>query len=617
MLGSAVSGALATLAPHAADASETAFLSVERSLTGRRWDLRAADERTILSLVQRFDVSEALARVLVGRGLGLDDTETFLRPTLRDLLPDPARLKDMETGAARLATAVRDGERIAVLADYDVDGATSAALLKRFFAALGVDLRVYVPDRLTEGYGPSVAAFERLREEGHTVVITVDCGISAFVPLAAARAAGLDVIVVDHHQGGQEMPEAVAVINPNRLDDDSGLGHLAAVGVAFLLAVAVNRRLRGAGWYRTSGRREPDLRQWLDLVALGTVCDMTPLIGVNRAFVVQGLKVMARRSNAGLRALADIARVDEKLGTYHLGFVFGPRINAGGRVGRADTGALLLANDDPIEAARLARCLDTWNRERQDIERAVLESALERLSAPGGDGDDRLVWAVGEGWHPGVVGIVASRLLERFHRPVIVLSASDDQAVASGRSVPGVDLGAAVNAAARAGLLIKGGGHAMAAGFTVARDRISALHRFLIDHLREAARERAPAPGLTVDGALALAGACNGLAQTLEAAQPFGIGNPEPRFAFANVIVANAAIVGGDHVRCTFADNRGNTLAAITFRSATMPLGQALLGHAGRAFHIVGRLRFKGAARGRGRTELLLDDAVLAGSTGG
>jgi single-stranded-DNA-specific exonuclease len=611
-----VSGALATLFP-SADNAAAAYLSVERSLTGRRWDLRAADERTILALAQRLDVSEALARVLVARGLGLDDAESFLRPTLRDLLPDPARLKDMETGAARLAAAVRDGERIAVLADYDVDGATSAAVLKRFFAALGSDVRVYVPDRLTEGYGPSVAAFERLHQEGHAVVITVDCGISAFEPLAAARAAGLVVVVVDHHQGGHELPAATAVINPNRLDDDSGLGHLAAVGVAFLLAVAVNRQLRRDGWYRASGRREPDLRQWLDLVALGTVCDMTPLVGVNRAFVVQGLKVMARRSNAGLRALADIARVDERLGTYHLGFVFGPRINAGGRVGRADTGALLLANDDPIEAARLARCLDTWNRERQDIERAVLESALARLPAPGGDGDDRLVWSLGEGWHPGVVGIVASRLLERFHRPVIVLSASEDRAVASGRSVPGVDLGAAINAASSAGLLIKGGGHAMAAGFTVARDRIAALHRFLIDHLRDAASAGSPAPVLTVDGALSLAGACNGLTQALEGAQPFGVGNPEPRFAFTDVVVTHAAIVGGDHVRCTFADNRGNTLPAIAFRAATVPLGQALLGHAGRGFHVVGRLRVKGAARGRGRAELLLDDAAIAGCAGG
>lgn len=599
----------ATAASPSGGDTGAAYLGVERSLTGRRWCQRAADGRTVEALAQRFDLPEVLARVLAGRGIGVAETETFLRPTLRHLMPDPNRLRDMDTAATRLAAAVRSGEKIAVLADYDVDGATAAAVLKRFFAALGCDVDLYVPDRRTEGYGPNVDAFRALRRSGASLAVTVDCGVSAFEPIAAASDDGLEVIVVDHHQAGTRLPAATAIINPNRLDDESGLGHLAAVGVAFLLAVAVNRTLRETGWYEATGRREPDLRDWLDLVALGTVCDMVPLTGLNRAFVIQGLRVMARRRNPGLRALADLARVDQRPNASHLGFVFGPRINAGGRIGRAETGARLLASDDPNEVTRLARCLDDWNRERQQIESAVVDGALACVGDPG---DDHLVWAIGEGWNPGVIGIVASRLLERFHRPVVVVAIDGAQAVGSGRSIAGIDLGAAVNAAVRQGVLVKGGGHAMAAGFTVARDRVGEAREFVLDHVRRQTATGLPAPVLTLDGALSLAGAANGLIDALDAAGPFGNGNPAPRFAFADATVASVGLVADTHVRCTFIDAHGQRLAGIALRAASTPLGQALRDHAGRSLHVAGRLQTRG---GRGQhVQLMIDDAAWSGA---
>ena len=393
-----------------------AALGERLSLTGRRWSLTPIDERLAAALAQHHGLPEIVARVLAARGVGLGEVESFLAPKLRDLLPDPCRLKDMRAGAERLAAAITGGERIAVFGDYDVDGATAAALLLRFLSALGAPARLYVPDRLREGYGPNAPALLELRRQGVSLVVTVDCGIAAHDPLAAAAAAGLDVIVVDHHLGRESLPPAIAVINPKRLDDTGGLEHLAAVGVAFLLAVDVNRLLRQAGWY--AGRAEPDLRQWLDLVALGTVCDMVPLCGVNRAFVAQGLAIMARRGNAGLRAIGDVAGLAGPPGARDLGFAIGPRINAGGRVGQADLGARLLATDDPDEAVLLARRLDALNRERQAIEQAVMNGALAQL---GDGGPYPLLWAAAEGWHPGVVGIVASRLVERFRRPAVVI----------------------------------------------------------------------------------------------------------------------------------------------------------------------------------------------------
>ncbi len=586
------------------------FLGVARSLTGRRWLARLTDERAAMALAQRLQVPEIVGRVLSARGVGVDEADTFLNPVLKNLLPDPSELRGMEEGTGRLARAVTEGERIAVFGDYDVDGATSAALLARFFAAVGGRCETYIPDRLREGYGPNEAALLRLRENGVSVVVTVDCGTGAHGPLEAAAAAGLDVIVVDHHQAEALLPRAVAVINPNRLDETSPHRQLAAVGVAFLLVVGLNRVLRRAGWYGT--RPEPDLMQWLDLVALGTVCDVVPLTGVNRALVAQGLKVMARRKNPGLRALADVAGITEAPGTYHAGFILGPRINAGGRVGKSDLGVRLLTTEDAAEAAAIARRLDDLNRERREIEAAVFDHALAVAEeAEGGAAGTPLIFAAGEGWHPGVIGIVASRLKERFNRPACVVSVDGELGSGSGRSVAGVDLGAAVIAARQAGLLVKGGGHAMAAGFTVERRRIDELVRFLTARVVDAVGEQAAVSSLRLDGALTVTAASMDLVSTLARVGPFGSGNPEPRFAIAAARLAYVDVVGGNHLKCTLAGADGGRLNAIAFRALDTDLGPALLNHDGAPFHVAGRLRVN-TWRGHSAVEFLIDDAAPA-----
>src|SRR5215472_7364312 len=463
-----------------------AMLGVERSVCGRRWCSRAGDTRIAEAISERLGLPEIVGRLLAQRGMDVDRAPGFLAPRLRDQLPDPSHLRDMEVAAARLADAVQQGETIGIFGDYDVDGATSAALLARFFAAVGAPPRIYVPDRLREGYGPNTPALLRLREEGLRVVIAVDCGTNAHLPLAEAADAGLEVIVVDHHVAEPLLPRAVAIVNPNRLDETSPHGQLAAVGVAFLLAVAVNRALRRAGWYGVD-RPEPDLLQWLDLVALGTVCDVVPLTGVNRALVAQGIRVTRRNGNGGLAALAAVAGLSEPVDAYHLGFVLGPRVNAGGRVGAADLGASLLATDDAALAAELSARLDAYNRERRDIETRTLESAI--CLVEGAAQSPVLVFAAAEGWHPGVIGIVAARLKERYERPACVVALEGGFGRGSGRSVPGLALGPAVIAARQAGLLVNGGGHAMAAGFTVAEEKLDVLRAFLSERLGDGAAQ--------------------------------------------------------------------------------------------------------------------------------
>ncbi len=575
---------------------------------GRRWSLRKSDERTALMLSQRLGVPEVIGRVLDARGIGMEEAESFLNPTLKDLLPDPAHLKDMDIAAERIATAIMQGEQIAVFGDYDVDGATSSALLKRYFDTLGATTKVVIPDRIKDGYGPNTPALLKLREEGASLVVTVDCGTTSFEPLEAADQAGLDVIVVDHHEAEPGLPRAAAVINPNRLDDDSPHGQLAAVGVAFLLIVAINRTLRQAGWFQR--RTEPDLKQWLDLVALGTVCDVVPLKGVNRALVAQGLKVMAGRANPGLVALSDISGIDEPPGTYHAGYILGPRINAGGRVGEAGLGSRLLSSNDKMEVADIAAKLDTFNRERQDIEAKVLEKASAQIADIDVE-NTPIVVAAGEGWHPGVVGIVASRLKDRFDRPSLVIGLNDGLGTGSGRSVSGVDLGAAVIAARQAGILTKGGGHAMAAGLTVEADRIEDLKAFLGERLAAVMAERPAIPGLSIDGGLKVAGANMGLVETLSKVAPFGSGNPEPRFVVTNARIAHADPVGRDqsHLRLTLTDETGKRLNAIAFRAVDTDMGQALLKHGGAPFHVAGKIRIN-TWQGRSSAQLLVDDAA-------
>jgi single-stranded-DNA-specific exonuclease len=585
------------------------FLGVERSLCGRRWVARAVDARLALALAQRLDLPELVGRLLAARGIGLDEAEAYLSPTLRAQLPDPSSFLDMDRAAARLAAAIRTGEEIAIFGDYDVDGATASAVLARFFAAVGARHRIYIPDRLSEGYGPNTPALLKLRDAGVRVVVTVDCGATAHAPLADAAQAGLDVIVCDHHVGEPALPPAFAVVNPNRFDETTPHRVLAAVGVAFLLAVAVNRVLRAAGWYGDA-RREPDLLSLLDLVALGTVADVVPLTGINRALVGQGLRVLAQRANPGLAALADVAGLDQRADAYHLGFVFGPRVNAGGRVGNAALGARLLTTDDPIEARTLARELHGLNDERRVIEAAVLEAAIADVERRGGDG--ALVFAAGADWHPGVIGIVASRLKERYNRPAVVAALADGLARGSGRSVPGFALGETVLAARQAGLLLNGGGHAMAAGFTAEVEHLDALEAFL--HTRAAAviGNGGVVPRLSVDGALDAGAASPALVEQITRLGPFGSANAEPRFAVPAARVMRADVVGEAHVRCILGGATGGRLKAIAFRALETPLGQTLLRRDGGCLHVAGHLRAD-TWQGRDGCQLIIDDAAEIG----
>ncbi|HEY6982366.1 MAG TPA: single-stranded-DNA-specific exonuclease RecJ [Reyranella sp.] len=602
--------------PSEVRSARAAFLGVERSLTGRRWAERLADERMAIAMAQRHGLPEAICRLLAAREVDLEGVPDFLEPTLRKFLPDPSHLKDMDAAVARVVSAIQAGERIAVFGDYDVDGATSSALLLRFLRSVGGDVCLYIPDRRKEGYGPNTAALLKLKEDGASVVITVDCGVTAHEPLAEARRAGLDMIVVDHHQAEIALPPAVAVVDPNRVDEASPHRQLAAVGVAFLLAVGVNRALRGIGWYGAS-RPEPDLRRWLDLVALGTVADVVPLTGINRALVRQGLRVMADRGNVGLAALADVARLREPPGAYHLGFLLGPRVNAGGRVGQADLGARLLSSDDPHEVGALALRLDEFNAERRAIEREVLDQAIQNIERAYGAGRQSLPAALvveSEGWHVGVIGIVASRLVERYGRPAFVIGMDGEIGKGSGRSVRGVDLGAAVIAARQSGLLINGGGHAMAAGLTVAREQLAALARFLDERV---APQLGAAPAireLGIDAALTPGGATEELVAMIERAGPFGAGNALPRFALTGVRVDYAQPVGEGHVRCTLVGQERGRVDAIAFRAGQTPLGAVLLDRAKPVLHVAGALRLD-RYNGRQSVRLQIDDAASAAGT--
>jgi single-stranded-DNA-specific exonuclease len=571
-------------------------------LSGRTWHWRPYDAETVRHLCQRFALGEVTARLLAARGITLADTDDFLAPKLKRWLPEPLSLRDMAAGVARLVRAVTTTERVAVLADYDVDGATGAALLTRFLASVGLPTRLYIPDRLTEGYGPGVGAIERLHGEGITLVITVDCGVNAFAALERAASLGLDVIVVDHHQPPPRLPPAIAQINPNRADDDSGLGHLAAVGVAFLLVVATNRALREAGWYRPP-RGEPDLRRWLDLVALGTLCDMVPLIGLNRAFVRQGLAVASLGGNPGLARLAERLKLGGAMTAYRFAFLIGPRINAGGRVGQADLGARLLITDDDAEAAALAARLDDLNRERQRLERQTLAAALGGVLAVGREAG--LIWAEGDDWHPGVIGIVAARLVDHFLKPAVVVTRRNGLATASARSVAGFDLGAAVKAAANAALLLKGGGHAMAAGFSCESTKLPELRAFL-EGIAAAATPVA-ARRLEIDGPLSLAAVSPQLAETIDGCAPFGNGNPEPRFVFRSVTVDSLASVAPSLTRCHLVDLNGERRQAVLFASEHHPLTQPLRALGQRHCHVAARLRHRGANHA---VELLIDDVA-------
>ncbi|MDA0241464.1 MAG: single-stranded-DNA-specific exonuclease RecJ [Proteobacteria bacterium] len=584
-------------------------LGVEHSCSGKRWIERPVDGREVLNIAQRLEVPEIVGRIMAARGIDVDSAETFLSPRLNALLPDPSHLLDMDIAVERLVTAIENNEPVAVFGDYDVDGATSSALLSRYFRALGRQLTVYIPDRIKEGYGPNTPALMALKDQGIKLVITVDCGTTAYEPLAEAKAAGLEVIVADHHIAEAGLPEALAVINPNRIDETSEHGQIAAVGVVFLLVIALNRALRNAHYFNgDNGVAEPKLLDWLDLVALGTVADVVPLTGLNRAFVAQGIKVMMQRRNVGISALADVAGLDEIPNAYHLGFVMGPRVNAGGRVGEAGLGATLLATDNPVEAATIAERLNNYNQERRDIEAQVQEEAM--IVAEQGP-TEGVVLVAGEGWHPGVIGIVASRLKDRYGVPACIVALNGDTGVGSARSISGIDLGACITAARQNGLLVKGGGHAMAAGFTVKRDDIPALREFLSERIGAGIIAQGIIPTLYIEGALGVSAATLELMESLEQLGPFGSGNAEPRFVFPDVRVVHAAVVGKDHVRCTFTDSGGGKLNAIAFGALEKETGAQLLNSGGAALHVAGKLR-NNNWQGRTSVQLLLDDVAIA-----
>ncbi|AWB47809.1 single-stranded-DNA-specific exonuclease RecJ [Gemmobacter aquarius] len=579
-----------------------AFLNVEASLTGRRWIGPSEDEaRLAEAMAQQTRLPMALCHTLVKRGVAPADAAAYLAPALRDLLPDPLSLRDMAKAAARFLAALKARQRVAVFADYDVDGGTSAALVILWLRAMGHDATLYIPDRIDEGYGPNVPAMRALAGT-HDLVICVDCGTLSHEPIAAAVAAGADVVVLDHHLGADTLPPALAVVNPNRQDEDGALGHLCAASVVFLMLVEANRLLRGEG---VTG---PDLMGMLDLVALATVADVAPLVGVNRALVRQGLKVMARRERVGLRALADISRLDTAPTCHSLGFLLGPRVNAGGRIGQADLGARLLCCGDEHEAKALAERLDELNTERRDIEARVREEAMAQAEARGFDAP--LVWAAAEGWHPGVVGIVASRLKEATNRPAIVIGFEGGIGKGSGRSVSGVDLGASIHRLAEEGLLVKGGGHRMAAGLTVAQDKVEAAMARLSELLaRQGAGAGGPAD-LKLDGLLMPSGADLALVERLEEAGPFGASSPAPRFAFADMAVT-ARRIGESHLRLTIKDGMGGSLEGVAFGAFDTALGPALFEGGHTRFHIAGRLELN-TWNGRTKVQLRVEDAARA-----
>ena len=589
--------------------SAEAYLGVTRSLSGRLWRERKADAAGTRQLQLEQGLSEPLARALAARGVTADTAADYLNPTLKAQFPDPSAFVDMDRAAGILVDALERKRSVVVFADYDVDGASSAAQLVRWFRAMGSDLPIYVPDRILEGYGPSPAAFQRLKAGGAELVVTVDCGAAAHDALACAAEIGLEVVVIDHHlMRGEEVPQVAALVNPNRPDDTSGQGHLAAAGVTFVLTAALNREARRRGLF--VDRPEPDLRQTLDLAAMGAICDVTELRGFNRALAAQGLKVMSAWRNPGLKALMDVAGGQGMATVFTAGFILGPRINAGGRIGRADLGARLLSTDDAVEARALAQELDGLNAARKDVEREVTEAAIAFIETESNAPDAPMLLVAADDWHPGVIGIVAGRLREKYRKPVVVVGIDRAANVGkgSGRSQPGVNLGRAVQAAYDEGLLLAGGGHAMAAGLSVRPDTIPELRAFLCERLASEAGLAAADDVIEIDALVATRGADRALWQDFQRMAPFGPGNLEPTFALADVRVERPIPMRGGHVRVTLTDGSGGRLKAVAWRCEGSELGKRLMVEGG-AVHVAGKLK-PDDWQGRQGVELEIEDAA-------
>ncbi len=583
--------------------SVPAFLGVSQSVTGRVWrdrlDPRGAAKA--LAIAQRYQVPEMLARIIAGRGIDIDAVDDFLDPTIRKLMPDPLTVTEMEAAARRIADAATRGEKVAIFGDYDVDGATSAALLTWHLRHCGLDPLIHIPDRIFEGYGPNVEAVRGLAGKGATLLVTVDCGTTSIEPLAEAKKLGMDVVVIDHHQCGDELPVVDALVNPNRLDDLSGLGHLAAVGLVFVTLVAVNRELRARNFW-SDVRPEPNLLDVLHHVALGTVADVASLTGLNRAFVAKGLIALRRRDHVGHTALMDVARLSGPPEAWHLGFMLGPRINAGGRIGRADLGVRLLLEGDVSEAARIAAELDRLNTERRVIEQmAEAQAEAEALASLGLDDKGSVIVTASEGWHPGVVGLVASRLKEKFSRPAFAVALEPGGiGTGSGRSIPGVDLGRVVREAVKEGILLKGGGHAMAAGITLKKDRLAEFRAFVESELAATVTDARHANELFIDGAVSARAVTTDFVATMNRAGPYGAGNPEPLIALPSHQLVFADVVGQAHLRLRFKSGDGAVVNGIAFRSVGQKLGNALIENRGQMLHVAGSLtvdRWQGSER--------------------
>ncbi len=590
----------------------------KKSVLGFNWQKKEFDERLALTIAQRFDLPEVVANLLAARQISLDEVENFLQPKIKTTLPDPFELLDMKVAVEHVVDAVLNRKKITIFGDYDVDGATSSALLKRFFAEINIDVGIYIPDRILEGYGPNVAALLNLKKSGSDLVITVDCGTVAFEPLEAATKAGLDIIVIDHHIGVLQKPEAIAVINPNRIDEKFPHKNLCAAGVCFLFAVAINKSLRENGFYKD--KKEPNLFNLLDLVALGTVCDVMPLTGLNRVFVAQGLKILQQRKNLGLRQICDLAGLDEEPSSYHLGFVIGPRINAGGRVGKSNLGARILSSDDEDEISQIAKELENFNKQRKDIEAQVLDEATNALEKGnfGFTKNDSVIFAVAKNWHQGVIGIVASRLKDLYNRPTAVIALDENKkGKASCRSISGIDFGGAILQARLEGLLLEGGGHAMAGGFLVMEEKIPQLHKFFNESLGAKILELAAQKNVTFDIEVDLAQINLELLKKLESLEPFGVGNAKPKFLIRNLQKLNAKIIGKtqEHVSCMFSTKElvgfSGNLSAVAFRSASNSVGEILLDASyKKPLNVVGSLDIN-SWMGVEKVQLLIEDILI------
>lgn len=574
---------------------------VECSFSGKLWVERPQKLMDAITITQQ-GTPEFIARLLAARNINHSNAHAFLNPTLKNHMPDPSHLKDMDKAVAYVVNLVEQSSKIGVFGDYDVDGATSSSLLFKFFESIGIECCVHIPDRVNEGYGPNIEAFRSLRDQGCSVIITVDCGTTAFTVLEQAQEENIPVIVLDHHASEMHLPPTIALVNPNRFDEESPLSYVAAVGLTYLFVIALNRALRGRGFFES--REAPDLLQFLDLVALGTVCDVVPLVGLNRAYVRQGLKVFHQRKNLGLKTLSDVALINQKATAHHLGFVLGPRINAGGRVGTADLGMRLLTTSDPLEALSISRTLDTLNRERQEIEMEALHEANAQASC---SQDDILI--VQGDWHPGIIGILASRLKERYHKPTLVISFNDSGiGKGSGRSIEGVDLGSLMHRAKEAGLLLNGGGHAMAAGFTIENHHSDAFKTFLCEALQKLSFSRTQT--LRFDGFLSLDALTLDFMKNLEQLEPYGQSNPTPLFVINGVHLKKVTALPQGHISCLFSDVKGKTIKGFSFKAMDSNLGSALLDQAGSRITLIGSPKIN-SWNGRDTVEFMIQDATI------